>query len=95
MNNIHFCEAGENVLESTQLCHDLTGKLVRLQLIHGKYYVSEQDLDWLLLRDMVEVGEGIDLEQELSDDEMPPLIDQIDAEHEVDQDHEYQVREAE
>ena len=36
------------------------------QLIHGKYYVSEQDLDWLLLRDMVEVGEGIDLEQELS-----------------------------
>ena len=37
----------------------------------------------MLLRDMVEVGEEIDMEQELSDDEITPLIDQIDAEHEA------------
>ena len=107
VNDIHFCETGENVLamsslgqagwsmrmeiESIQLCHDLTGTLVLLQLIHGKYYVNEQDLDWLLLRDVAVVGEGIDREQELSDDEMPPLVDPIDAELEGDQDSECQV----
>ena len=72
-------------IESIQLYHDLRGTLVLLQLIHGKYYVNEQDLDWLLLRDVAVVGEGIDREQELSDDEMPPLIDQVDAEYEGDQ----------
>ena len=74
-------------IESIQLYHDLTGTLVLLQLTQGKYYVNEQDLDWLLLRDMVEVGEGIGLEQELFDEETPPLIDQIDAKHEGDQNH--------
>ena len=51
-------------IESTQLYHDLTGTPVLLRQIHGKYYVNEQDLDCLLLRDMVEVGGRIDLEQE-------------------------------
>ena len=74
-------------IESTQLYHNLTVTLVLLQLIQGKYYVYEQDLDWLLVRDMVEVGEEIDLEQELLDEETSPLIDQIDAKHEGDQNH--------
>ena len=64
-------------LESTQLNHDLTGTSVLLQQIHGKYYANEQDLDCLLLSDMVEFG-GIDLEQELSDEETSPLIDPIE-----------------
>ena len=37
----------------------------------------------MLLRDMIEVGNKIDLNQEFSVDEIPPLIDQIDAEHEA------------
>ena len=79
-------------LESIQLYHDLTGTLVLLQPIHSKYYVNEQDLDCLLLQDTVEVGEEIDLEQELSDKETPPLIDPIEAEHEGGQDHEHQAQ---
>ena len=58
--------------------------------------MNEQNLNWLLLREIVEVSEGIDRKQELSnDDEMQPLIDQIDAEYEGDQDLEYQAHKAE
>ena len=40
---------------------------------------------------MIKVGEGIDMEQEISDEETSPFIDQIDAEHEGDQNHEHQA----
>ena len=53
--------------------------------------MDERDLDFLPLRDMVEVGGGIDLEQELCDEETPPLIDLMEVEHERGQDHEHQA----
>ena len=40
---------------------------------------------------MGEVGEEIDLEQELDDEEIPPLIDPIKARYDGGLDHEYQV----
>ena len=64
MNNTHFCEDGVNVLAtsllvqsvwilrvgfaSTELYHDSTRTLVRLQRVRGKYYVDAWDLDQLL-----------------------------------------------
>ena len=39
-------------------------------------YVTEQDLDWLLLRDMKEIGGVIDVKQKLYDKELLSLIDE-------------------
>ena len=95
MNNIHFCENGVNVLvvsafvqagwsmrvelASTEPYHDSTHTSVRLQQIRGKYYVDEQN---------IQVGRGIDLEQELFNEEILPMMDPIEAGYDGGQDHE-------
>ena len=77
-------EAGKSMQReptSADLYHDVTYTLVYMSQIFGSYYVVEQDLDCLLLRGKRQIGEGIDLEQELDDKEIQPLIDLINADY--------------
>ena len=66
---------------SAVLYHNSTHSSVWLSQIRSKYYANKQDLDQLLRRGLGEVGEGIDLELELDDEEITPLIDLIDIRH--------------
>ena len=47
---------------SAELYDNSTHISVCLSQICGKYYANEQNLDQLLLKDMAEVGRGIDPE---------------------------------
>ena len=62
-----------------KLYHDVTHTLIQLEQIRGRYYVTERGLDCLLLRGI----EGIDVEKELHDEEILPLIDVIDTRHNI------------
>ena len=105
VNDIYFYEDGENVLAMNKLVeagwtlhvetasaglhHETTHTLIFLEQIRGRYYVTERDLDYLSWTSVQEVQEENSVELELDDEELPLLIDVIDAFRNCAREHEH------